>query len=807
MYQAGQITDAIKLWQQANTAFTSQKDEIGQASSLNLISLGYQQLGKWEAANTTIRQSLQLLTNHPQQSAIFAQALNIQGQLQLVQGKAEAALNTWKQAETIYTQLKDETGKIGSLLNQAQALQALGLYQQELHILTQLKELLETQPDSLVKAETLIALGNAWQRIGEIEKSRTVLQESRELSQRINAPEIAAKSLLALGNTARTAEDNQAALQFYVQAANIKTSPFIKVQAQLNQLSLLLDEFRITSASNLYPTIQNSLSELPLGRNSLFAKINFAESLMRLRENTSKGAADWSEIANLLKTTIEQAKSLGDRRSEAYALGRLGSLYEMSGKLTDAQDLTQQALLKAQALNDTDIAYKWHWQLGRIFQANGKIPDAIAAYNDTILILKSLRRDLVSANTEVQFSFKKNVEPVYRELINLLLTPTANNQPTQDNLNEVLALMESLQLAELDNFFGDTCSETVSSSSGVSISQVDPTAAIIYPIILPDRLEIILSLPGKPLRHYSTSISQDKLRSVVTQLRRSLLKITIGSSRKDEILALSQQLYNWLIKPTEMELDRSEAKTLVFVLDGVLRNVPMSVLYDGKQYLLEKYAIALSPSQYLQDRTSFSKEHLKALTAGLSESRHGFPALPSVVQELQQIQTLISTEQLLNQDFTTEAIQKKLKLTAFPIIHLATHGSFSSKAQNTFILTWDGFLNIKDLEQILKDRQRSKFAPIQLLVFSACQTAEGDDRAALGIAGMAVRSGASSTVASLWSVSDEATAILMTQFYHELANHENKAIALHNAQLSLLQNPQFQHPFFWAAFVLVGNWL
>ena len=811
LYQIGQFTEAIKSWEQAKAAFASQRDEIGQALSLNLICLAYQQLGEWQAANTAILESLQrlqLLTKDPQQPAILAQALNTQGKLLLAQGKAEAALNSWKQAHLIYTQLKDEAGKIGSLLNQSQALHALGLYQQELQILTQLNEILEKAPDSLVKAETLIALGNAWLRIGEFDRSRAVLQKSWELSQRINAPEITAKSLLALGNMARTAEDNKAALDFYNKVASIEASPIIKIQAQLNQLSLLIDEFRFTSAHNLYPNIQQSLSQLPPNRNTLFAQINFAESLMRLRENPTQNVADWSEIANLLNKTIEQARSLGDGFSEAYALGRLGSVYELMGKLTDARNLTQQALLKAQALNDTGIAYQWHWQLGRILKADGKITEAIAAYNDAIIILKSLRRELVTTNTEIQFSFQKNVAPVYRQLINLLLTSTANNQPSPDNLNQVLSLMESLQLAELDNFFGDTCSETVSNSTGISIREIDAKTAILYPIILPDRLEIILALPGQPLRHYFTSISQGKLESTVAQLRRSLLNVeNIATSKTDEILGFSQELYNWLIKPIERELSRSEVKSLVFVLDGVLRNIPMSILYDGKQYLLEKYAIALSPSQHLQDYKSLSNKHLKALTAGLSESRHGFAALPSVIQELKQIKTLISTEQLLNQEFTTEAIQKKLKSTAFPIIHLATHGSFGSKAKDTFILTWDGFLNIKQLEQILKDRQRSKFAPIQLLVFSACQTAEGDERAALGIAGMAVRSGASSTLASLWSVSDEATAILMNQFYHELANHQTKAIALNKAQLFLLKNPQFRHPFFWASFVLVGNWL
>ena len=91
---------------------------------------------------------------------------------------------------------------------------------------------------------------------------------------------------------------------------------------------------------------------------------------------------------------------------------------------------------------------------------------------------------------------------------------------------------------------------------------------------------------------------------------------------------------------------------------------------------------------------------------------------------------------------------------------------------------------------------------------SACQTAAGDTQAALGLAGVAVRSGARSTVATLWSIQDNSTAELMTQFYRVLKNSEiSKAEALRQAQLSLLRDPKYQHPFYWSAFVLVGNWL
>jgi CHAT domain-containing protein len=142
------------------------------------------------------------------------------------------------------------------------------------------------------------------------------------------------------------------------------------------------------------------------------------------------------------------------------------------------------------------------------------------------------------------------------------------------------------------------------------------------------------------------------------------------------------------------------------------------------------------------------------------------------------------------------------------VVHLATHGQFSSKAEDTFILTWDDRININQLNNVLKTRDRTESSIIELLVLSACQTAVGDKRAALGLAGMAVRAGARSTLASLWSVNDAATASFMIQFYQNLADSKvTKAEAVRRAQQSLLQNPEYSHPYFWAPFILVGNWL
>jgi CHAT domain-containing protein len=163
------------------------------------------------------------------------------------------------------------------------------------------------------------------------------------------------------------------------------------------------------------------------------------------------------------------------------------------------------------------------------------------------------------------------------------------------------------------------------------------------------------------------------------------------------------------------------------------------------------------------------------------------------------------TRLLLDEYFTREQLVSSLQERPFEIVHLATHGQFSSDPQQTFILTWDGPVNLNEFERLLRSGTARS---IELLVLSACQTAQGDKRAALGLAGIAVRSGARSTLASLWPVQDASSAQLMMSFYHELMRSGvGKAQALRRAQLSLLQQPQYKHPFYWAAFVLVGLWI
>jgi CHAT domain-containing protein len=287
------------------------------------------------------------------------------------------------------------------------------------------------------------------------------------------------------------------------------------------------------------------------------------------------------------------------------------------------------------------------------------------------------------------------------------------------------------------------------------------------------------------------------------------LRRTLTQRGNRAFLPLSQQVYDWLIRPIEADLQGTQVKTLVFVLDGFLRNIPMAALHDGEEYLIEKYSLALAPGLELIDPRPLPERQLAVLKAGLSQARQGYPSLPYVEVELQQIQGLVRGETLLNEEFTNAAVRQELRETSFPVLHLATHGQFSSNLEDTFILTWNDRIDIAELTNLLETTDPLQSRPIELLVLSACETARGDERAALGLAGVAVRAGARSTLATSWLVDDATTAAVMSQFYEQLADANlTKAEALRRAQLLILQDSQYeQHPYYWAPYLLVGNWL
>ena len=738
-----------------------------------------------------------------------------------------------------------------------------------------LKERFVNKGNSSLDILALRSLGNVLRVVSQLEQSQMVLFAAGQLAQQSGDSQNLAAIYLSLGNTARSLGNRKIQLgkpsqqqlvtqpinciqvasianaaEFYQQAATcyrqaeLSTSSDIKRQAQLNRFSLLVQTQQWPEVPILLSEITSNFYDLPISHPTVYAQIKFVQSLMCLQSGLSENSSNalspilqlcnfvkntptgtgvktlesskipsWVEIGQILQTALNQAQQLGDKQAEADVRGYLGGVYLQMGKLAEARQFTEQALQQKSAFNNSSITYLWQWQLGRIYHTQQDQKSALEAYTLAYETLQSLRQDLVGINPEIQFTFRDSVEPVYRELVNLLLPPQASQQIkqteiNQENLKLARDVIEALQLAELTNFFREACI----TSQPQPIDQLDPNAAVIYSIILPDRFAVILSRPQKDLKYYATPLKPNSQPGEIGEVERVYNDLLAGFNRYSYLDSLRPQqiFYDWLIRPIEAELQKDDIKTLVFVLDGVLRAVPMSALYDSQQqkYLIEKYNLALSPGLQLLYSRSLSPNKLQTLVGGLTEARQGFSKLPGVEKEVQEITKIVPTKVLLNQEFTDSRLKVQINNVPFPIVHLATHGQFSSQADNTFLLTWDGRINVKELDQLLQGRDRPGRSPLELLILSACQTAAGDNRAVLGLAGVAVRSGARSTLATLWSVEDESTVELMNKFYSELNQPGvTKAEALRQAQLFLLRSPNYHRPYYWAPFVLVGNWL
>lgn len=847
LYQAQKYSDAAKLFLDASTAFGSGGDKLNQALSWNYLSLSYQELGQLSSSEKAIRDSVNLLqskSGSKEYLSVRAQAFNTLGRLQLAQGKTETAISSWDIAIAIYTQIQDSSGKIGAQINQAQGFQALGLFLRARNTLENVKLDIYKQQDPVLKVTGMLSLGNALRVVGDLNSSRQVLDDADKVAGQLRSKEMLAEVLLSKGNSIQTLQqnsendsdiwqNNQEALELYQRAATTSEKPTTQLQAQLNRLRLLVESSKPeqwSQAQTLFPQLQSLLESLPPSRSIIYARINFAQSLMKLAKRTKSAGAISSQdactsshpvciAAQVVVTGIKQAQNLQDLRAKAYSLGTLGNLYEQTGQWSEAENFSKQALRLSQSIQANDISSRWFWQLGRIKSAlsnpQRNEEEAILAYEEAVNIFRYLRRDLVAVNRDVQFSFRDEVEPVYREYVRLLLQ-SKGEQPDTETLEKARKAIESLQLAELDNFFRSACLD----SQPVQLEKIDSTVptAVIYPVVLSDRLAVIVSLPnqpeGKSLKLHTVKISKYAVDAKIEELRQ---KLVIRSTY--EFLLPAEDIYDWIIRPIEADLQNSGTKNLVFVLDGRLQTIPIAALYDKKkkEYMIQKgYDIALSPGLELLPPKSLNRGELPAIVGGITKETKlldatTFSQLLGVKEELEEISKQLSvTRPYLNEDFNSEKIEQVISSYSTPIVHLATHGQFSSKAENTFILTWRKKLNINEFSTILKARDTNQQEAIELLVLSACKTSAGDNRAALGLAGIAIQSGARSTLASLWSVNDEATTNLMIQFYQEFVNNKKtKSEALRLAQSYLISGDLdsiYKHPYYWASFVLVGNW-
>ncbi|MEM9924935.1 MAG: tetratricopeptide repeat protein, partial [Cyanobacteria bacterium P01_D01_bin.50] len=266
LFEAARFAEAAKIWQEAADSFERQGDRINQGWSLSFVSLALQNLGELQKAQVVIDKSLALLQNQGSNIEILAVALNTKGSLKIKMGQAKDALEAWQEAELIYTKLNDRVGKIGSQINQAQALQVMGFYRRSQKLLESINQSLITQADSQLKVQSLHSLGVALQLVGDLHKSEEVLKQSLTIAQRLSLD--TNDILFSLGNTARDLKQIETAFNYYQQAAANPNNPLVQVEARLNQLNLHIKQSQWQQALSLLPQISSQLYTFPPSRSS-----------------------------------------------------------------------------------------------------------------------------------------------------------------------------------------------------------------------------------------------------------------------------------------------------------------------------------------------------------------------------------------------------------------------------------------------------------------------------------------------------------------------------------------------------------
>lgn len=691
----------------------------------------------------------------------------------------------------------------------------------------------------------------------------------------------------------------QAAIQSYeesMQLANQAGDDGLSIKASLNRvkiglknsdslnetatrLNIILQQIQNIPASHDKITYLFSLGKLALAvlqENNLVEELIWKAKYLANQNNLLTNLKDPQKVTALtyqiFQMAVNIAEQLQDSSSISKAYGYLAQLYERELRYSEALTLTRKAIFAAnrnnvspaENINQLPLAnhfshnlYRLYWQQGRIFKKRGKsftkqgkidqsvieYDQALASYRLASSNLKPIQQILDIGYRISNNVFEQQVKPVHYDLVSLLLRKAHNSSDSQEQqrlIRKAIETSELVKVAELQNYF-DECVLALQSKTksllNLNESTLDPEilqkTAILYPIPLEDRLVVLTKVLGQDdIQQVEIPVGAERFNQVVQDFRFNLQKRS-----KNVFLSQAQQLYDWLIRPIEANLKGVD--TLVIVPDGYLRMIPMSTLHDGKQFLIEKYAMALTPGLTLVNPQKPDWNNSKILLTGLTDSVQSHSALPNVPKELENMQCLtegkadnklialdsefseksckergVTTRKfennlIFNNEFSIDKFKSTVAQNKYSIIHLATHGEFDADPDHTYLLTYDSKMKMDKLAEVIglgKFRDRK---PLELLTLSACKTAVGDDKSALGLAGIAVKAGARSAIATLWYVEDSATAKAMSEFYRLLLETPDlsKAKALQISQKQLIANKYYWHPSYWGPFLLIGNWL
>lgn len=694
--------------------------------------------------------------------------------------------------------------RIDALLTLAAAERSLGEFDTASNHLQRARELAQQTGDPARRAAIELALGAGEHARGATAAAETWWDSALRSAHTAGEPglEAAAQNDLGKLQVAR-GKAEEALLLFAESAANAQVAGDLEIEARAsgNASRTASDP---EQAAHWFARALKRGRALPDSSAKATVLLNLAEQAQqRADTRPAQGRSSLARAAELYTEALAVADAVGSDRMASYALGGLAEVHESADRPESALSLARRAAARARRAQAPDALYHWQGQAARLLAEQGSEDDALDAYERALRGVQGLQRRLRRSGGARDSTLSADFDQLHTALMDLLLAAAERAPPEREQalLRRARDQVEAHKADELRDYFRDDCVDALQARLA-TVESVSATARVVYPIPLPTRTVLLVGRPSGQLVQYRAPVGRVQLALEARALRERL-----EESGTRRYLPHAQQLYHWLVEPLEAEFRGGEVDTLVFVPDMALLPIPVGALHDGQHFLVERFAIAITPGLELTDPRPLDPTKLRALLAGLREEVGGFAALPGVAEEIAAVKEILSADLLLDADFRQSSLRTALEETPYGLLHLATHAEFSGEGDEAFLLAWDGPLS---LDALAADVSLFRFrdTPLELLTLSACDTAAGEERAALGLSGVAVKTGARSALGTLWSVDDPATSALMRHFYGALlAPGGSRAAALRSAQRALIADFRYRHPAYWAPFQLIGNWL
>ncbi|MDJ0719033.1 MAG: CHAT domain-containing protein [Prochloraceae cyanobacterium] len=784
------------------------RDEFKKQSLSNAVKF-YQQ-GEYQKAITLIEETIPLIEDDLLKGKSYNNLAAAYYQI----GNLPVAIAQWNLGIDLFKKLKSIEHYTLATIDVSQAYVDRGLVSLAIPRLTTAISVVDNNAElAQVEAKARGILGDAYRKKGDLTIAIAQYQESLDLQESITGyirlsqsyRKLSAQNLFVANAAKETAFDlnvaqnqeklarknSQLAISMAQLALKLAESQDIraKIAARVQLLELLFEENtnKIVTASNIMLADQKSqlLSDASALLNKVPNSRFKAERLIQIAALVPDARAK-----TLLDRAVNVAEEIGDRRTLSFAMREIAQIYLKQKKYSRAKNFSLKGIEAGEESIASDNLFYLYWQLGQIETAQGQKENAVKSYKSALWNLRSNRDYFTVGRSSLFFQLRERVNPFLREYAGLLLS----NNPTQKEIEKALETISLLKVSELQIFYDDPCFQDIAEFFSKNREQVKASSKElqIYSLILPKRTHLILKKPDNSLKIHTLALEQEKLEKQIEELIYNLRDL-----KTDNYFPSTSQAYDLLIRPFEKDLKESDDELLVFVNDGVLRNAPMETLYDGQKFLIQKYPILYKSGLNLTETT---KKIGKALIFGLSERTSNFPPLPYVREEVDAVEKIVGGEKFIDRDFTESNLASNIAQDKYSVLHIATHGVFGGSAQNSFLLTTDKKINLKQFNDILLDSS----SEISLLTLSACSTLPTSKQATLGFAGVAIRNGVQNVLGTLWTISDSETAIFIEDFYSQIYSDKLSFVeAKRQAQIEQIERGN--RPYYWSSIILINS--